>query len=96
MKALKKITLFADRVFHRVEKKLCQHFGHRWLYKDYSNYIRADGSKYAFKASRNCMRCNQHAYYYSTEWIMEKKSEIDFEGNYFSSPEIKIDKVMYS
>jgi hypothetical protein len=91
----KKIIVLADRLFVRIAKKLCTHFGHRWLYKDYSNYIQADGNKYAFKASRSCTRCNQHAYFYS-EWIVEVKSKIDYEGDYYALPKIEINKVVYT
>jgi hypothetical protein len=91
----KKLTRFADSIFSVIANKLCSRFGHRWLYKDYSNHIQADGSKYNFKASRNCSRCNQHAYYYA-EWKVELKSRIDFQGDYFSSPKIEINKVIYT
>ena len=91
----KKIILHAEKVFIHFLKKVCTVFGHRWLYKDYSNYIQADGSKYAFKASRSCTRCNQHEYFYS-EWIAETKSNADYQGDYFGVREIEINKVIYS
>jgi len=92
---MKKPALPADQLLTRIAKGLCNFFGHRWFYKDYSNYIQADGSKYDFKASRNCSRCNQHAYYYS-EWKVEPKSGIDFQADYFSLPKIEINKIVYS
>jgi hypothetical protein len=91
----KKLTVIEDKVLSRIAKKLCSLFGHRWLYKDYANYIQADGSKYDFQASRNCTRCNEHAYYYSA-WRVETKSNIDFQSDYFSIPKIEINKVVYS
>ena len=91
----KKLTLFADKLLIRIANKLCRLFGHRWHYKDYGNHIQADGNKYDFKASRNCSRCNQHAYFY-TEWIVEAKSKTDFQGDYFSLKEIKINNTIYS
>ena len=91
----KKLSRLADRILNRIANKLCSRFGHRWLYKDYTNHIQADGSKYNFRASRNCTRCNQHAYYY-TEWKVESKSVMDFQGDYYSLPKIEINKVIYS
>ena len=90
-----KRTRVTDHLLLRLANKLCSLFGHRWLYKDYSNYIQADGNQYAFKASRNCTRCNQHAYFYS-EWITQSKSEIDYEGDYNARHTIEINKVIYS
>jgi len=91
----KRLALLADKVFVRIANKLCEIFGHRWLYKDYSNHIQADGNKYAFKASRCCTRCSEHAYFYS-EWIAETKSKTDHQGDYFGVREIEINKVVYS
>jgi len=95
MNPVKKITLHAEKVFIRMSNKVCAIFGHRWLYKDYSNYIQADGSKYAFKASRSCTRCSEHAYFYSA-WVSETKSKTDHQGDYFGVREIEINKVVYS
>ncbi len=92
---MNKLTKLSDKLIRRIEKKLCKHFGHRWLYKDYSNYIQANGTKYDFKASRNCTRCNEHAYFY-TSWKVEKKSKTDYEGDYFGRRVIEINKVTYS
>jgi len=91
----KKIIFLANKAFVRIANKACTVFGHRWLYKDYSNYIQADGNKYAFKASRSCTRCSLHEYYYS-EWIAESKSKTDHQGDYFGVREIEINKVVYS
>jgi len=77
-----KRTRVTDHLLLRLANKLCSLFGHRWLYKDYSNYIQADG-------------CNQHAYFYS-EWITQSKSEIDYEGDYNARHTIEINKVIYS
>ena len=95
MALAKKFTVAIDKTLSRAAVQLCKLFGHRWLYKDYSNYIQADGNKYAFKASRSCMRCKQHAYYYS-EWIIEERSKIDYVGNYNAMSKIEINKVVYS
>lgn len=95
MSLLKNITRHGDKVISKWSEKMCKLFGHRWLYKDYSNYIQADGSKYAFKASRTCTRCNLHAYYY-TGWKVEAKSKIDYEGDYYGMRKIEINKVIYS
>jgi len=95
MSLRKKIIHLADKAAIRVANKLCALFGHRNIYKDYSNYIQADGNKYAFKASRCCTRCNQHAYFYS-EWVVEEKSKIDYEGDYYALPKIVINKVVYT
>ena len=95
MNPMKKVSIFIDKLLVRIANKLCTVFGHRWLYKDYSNYIQADGNKYAFKASRSCTRCSQHAYFY-TEWIPEVKSKTDHQGDYFGVREIEINKVLYS
>lgn len=95
MSILKKFSSAADKIYKRITKKLCMLFGHRWLYKSYSNYIQANGEKYDFKASRSCTRCQEHAYYY-TEWKVEPRSTMDFQSDYFSVPEIEINKVVYS
>ncbi len=59
--------------------KLCLLSGHKWLYKDYSNWMKENGDSYDFQASRCCSRCNQVEYYY-TEWRIEsQKSPYDVE-----------------
>lgn len=51
--------------------------------------------KYDFKASRNCARCNEYAYFYS-EWKTEPKSKLDYESDYYETKEIDINSVNYS
>ena len=46
---------------------ICRIAGHSWRYKDYSNWMNENGGSYDFKASRNCIRCNEHGYLYK-EW----------------------------
>jgi len=69
--------------------------GHRWRYKDYSNYIKANGDQYDFKASRNCTRCSQYAYFHEI-WTNGEKSIHDYKSNFHSSSEISINKIKYS
>lgn len=74
---------------------LCKKFGHRWQYKDYSNYIKVNGEKYDFTASRHCSRCNQFAYFYK-DWQTEERSVHDFDNHNLYSKNIIIDSVLYS
>ena len=58
---------------------LCKLIGHNWRYKDYSNWMKENGDKYEFSASRNCIICHQNQYL-STGWIMaSQKSPLDVE-----------------
>ncbi|MFI5219141.1 MAG: hypothetical protein ACHQNT_06595 [Bacteroidia bacterium] len=60
--------------------KLCRLLGHTWLYKDYSNCMKANGDKYDFTASRVCTLCRKHGYFYD-EWQSEKKTKLDFQSD---------------
>lgn len=82
-------------ILDQVRNWLCVRYNHRWTYKDYSNYMKSDGSRYDFVASRRCIRCNQHAYY-TTMWKNAEKSRFDYEAEYFSIDSIMLDKVTYS
>ena len=75
--------------------KICQFAGHRWRYKDYSHFMKSNGDRYDFKASRKCTRCRQNAYFHDT-WKNSDKSIYDFESDYHSSPEISINNIIYS
>ena len=82
-------------VLHFIAVKLCKYFGHNWLYKDYSNHMKENGDAYDFKASRNCTRCNQNAYFY-TEWKNEDKAEMDNESDFQLLKKIRINQVTYT
>ena len=43
---------------------VCHYTGHRWRYKNYTNWIKEDGSPYDFRASRVCLTCGEHGYYF--------------------------------
>ena len=81
--------------FDQVKIKICLLLGHRWRYKDYSNFMKPNGDPYDFSASRNCTRCNQHAYFYKT-WKNEEKSILDYESDFHSSQELSINAIVYS
>ncbi len=71
---------------------LCKMMGHNWRYKDYSNWIKENGDKYDFKASRNCIRCNQNEYLYSEWQTADQKSPHDLERDAYAFkklPQIK-------
>ena len=89
-----KSTDSSYKLINILNLKLCELSGHQWLYKDYSNYMKANGDKYEFRASRSCKRCGENAYFYSA-WTTEPKSELDYESEYFSLDKIEIDKVVY-
>ena len=93
MNQLKPVNL-GNRIFNNLNLKLCKLLGHQWSYKDYSNYVKLNGEKYEFRASRNCKRCSENAYFYTT-WKIEPKSELDYETDYFSLTKIDIDKITY-
>ena len=80
---------------NQIKKELCKFFGHRWRYKDYSNYIKPNGDDYDFKASRFCRRCNQYAYFYD-RWQNQEKSKLDFESNSRTLKKLDIDNKIYS
>ncbi len=81
--------------FDQIKSWICDLVGHRWRYKDYSNYMKANGDPYDFQASRNCIRCGQYAYFHES-WKIGDKSIHDNESDFRSSPEIIINKIIYS
>ena len=60
---------------------LCKIVGHTWNYKDYSNWIKENGDNYDFKASRNCIICDQNEYLFEDWKSQDKKSPYDVERN---------------
>lgn len=87
-------SLFKHKLFKQPKVYLCDKMGHRWRYKDYSNYIKSDGDKYEFVASRNCTVCDQYAYY-NKGWENREKSSYDFENHNFYTDNVIIDSVLY-
>ena len=84
-------------LFESVNRKRCVLFGHRWRYKDYSNFIKADGSKYDFMASRQCVRCHQVEYFYSSEWKTAiQKSPLDYENFHNALSKIILNGIEYN
>lgn len=82
-------------VINAFRKQICNLFGHRWRYINYSNHMKENGDKYDFKAARKCTRCYQQAYFYN-EWVVEKKSLLDYESSYFSTSRISINNTQYT
>ena len=58
---------------------VCRVLGHNWRYKDYSNWMKENGERYDFKATRKCNRCLQHEYLYDQWELVEKRSSYDVE-----------------
>lgn len=64
---------------HQLTKPICKIVGHKWRYKNYSNWIKENGDNYDFTASRNCARCDQNQYL-NSEWkTADRKSPYDLE-----------------
>jgi hypothetical protein len=81
-------NLNEPNIMRKTIKSFCKLLGHRWTYKDYSNWIKENGEDYDFKASRNCSRCNQNEYLYK-EWKAESKnSAYDIERDSLSLKKI--------
>ena len=59
---------------------LCKLFGHTWLYRDYSNWIKENGEQYDFNASRKCARCKQYEYLDGTWKASNKNVRYDVQG----------------
>lgn len=59
--------------------RLCRFTGHSWQYKDYSNWMKENGDRYDFKASRKCSRCKQLEYLFENWKIAKQKSPYDIE-----------------
>lgn len=76
-------------MIQKIKETVCKITGHRWRYKDYSNWMNENGGSYDFKASRNCTVCNQHEYLYKKWEIKSKKSPYDLERNSFSTKELQ-------
>jgi hypothetical protein len=79
----------------KIKERFCRVFGHTWRYKDYTNFIKSNGDKYDFRASRNWLVCMQHAYFYDG-WQNEGKSRLDYTGDYYLLNEISINSILYS
>lgn len=62
---------------HKASNTLCRFIGHNWRYKDYTNWMKENGEKYDFRASRKCTRCNLHEYLYEDWQMVEKPSSYD-------------------
>jgi hypothetical protein len=56
----------------KIKIAICGIVGHKWQFRDYSNYITSNGDKYPFSKSRECTRCHQVQYFYS-DWKTELK-----------------------
>ena len=54
-------------IFLHPLKFLCIFIGHKWRYKNYSNVLKADGTKHNYTSVRKCFRCMKRQYLYS-EW----------------------------
>lgn len=52
-----------------LSEMVCQVAGHRWKYKDYTNWMKEDGNPYDFNASRYCPTCKKHGYYINGRWM---------------------------
>ena len=62
---------------------ICTIIGHQWGYKDYSNWMKENGDKYDFNASRKCSFCNRYEYLYpNNNWqTSDRKSLYDIIGD---------------
>jgi hypothetical protein len=58
---------------------VCQVAGHRWRYKDYTNWMKEDGNSYDFKASRQCVTCKKHGYYFHNRWIETNSKNMKYD-----------------
>ena len=63
----------------KANNTVCRFIGHNWRYKDYSNWMKENGEKYDFKASRKCTRCHTHEYLFDDWQVVEKPSSYDVE-----------------
>jgi hypothetical protein len=76
--------LLIDKLNSKTQDSLCRYFGHKWLYNDYTNWMKENGDHYDFRASRKCARCHKHEYLYE-DWREEVKNirydiQSDFEA----------------
>jgi hypothetical protein len=78
------ISSVYSSTIHFVAIKTCNVIGHSWRYKDYSNFIKADGSQYDFTMARWCWRCHKRAYYRGN-WEYSEKNKLDFVSDAFST-----------
>ena len=83
------ISTIYNSTLHLAAIKTCSVIGHSWRYKDYSNFIKPDGSQYDFTMARWCWRCHQRAYY-KNNWVYGEKSKFDFISDAFSVRLIKL------
>jgi hypothetical protein len=74
MESIDKLSLI-----NKANNTLCRLIGHSWRYKDYSNWMKENGEKYDFKATRKCSRCHLHEYLYEEWQVVEKPSSYDVE-----------------
>ncbi|MEP7169963.1 MAG: hypothetical protein ABI855_11385 [Bacteroidota bacterium] len=51
------------------ENILCKLIGHNWTYKDYTEWMKPDGSRYSYKRSRRCSRCHKKEITFSDKEI---------------------------
>jgi hypothetical protein len=65
-------------------KMVCGVVGHKWNYKDYTNWMKDNGDKYYFEESRSCSLCGEHEYY-TDQWTASEKSRYDIEKDSQSS-----------
>ncbi len=73
-----------------LSEMVCQVAGHRWKYKDYTNWMKEDGNLYDFNASRYCPTCKKHGYYSQGRWmdtnIKNQKYDIIHDECYTNAP----------
>ena len=79
-----------SNIISKTLNTVCKLFGHTWLYKDYTNWIKENGDHYDFKAARRCTRCKQNEYLYDT-WKADRKNvRYDVQGDSRAVKEIGI------
>jgi len=59
------------KIVNSICNGICYITGHRWVYKDYNNWIKENGEPYDFNASRKCSCCT-HLEYHFGEWVPVK------------------------
>jgi hypothetical protein len=67
------IQIMINKLNQKKSLLICKHFGHHWLIKDYSNWMKENGDIYDFRAARKCTRCDRHEYLYDT-WKPENRN----------------------
>jgi hypothetical protein len=71
------IANFYFTAINAVAAKTCNLLGHSWRYKDYSNFMKANGEKYDFTIARHCTRCQKRSYF-NGKWVDGNKNKLDF------------------